>query len=251
MGRRDKMGGKRSLLLLLIRISTGLCVKWTGEFLKPSYKGELQIEEQNGEDRFILRFSSNKMVAELDHFSKEPTLNSHSLLLSSNPCGDAWAEAVLGYIQANQTVEEVENLAEAQSVRLLHCSEEPCLLLVTELDCAPLANDTFVLSIEIVIVLIVAGLIFVIIVICIPIIYCCIKSRSKRERKVKLGEKDSIDDPFLMDLDNRHTKSELSIPYMDASLPPTPKGGRSGFRLADLLGNNNKGSETSLTEKPM
>ena len=51
--------------------------------------------------------------------------------------------------------------------------------------------------------------------------------RSKRERKVKLGEeegeRDSIDDPFLMDLDNRHTKSELSIPYMDASLPPTPK----------------------------
>ena len=46
------------------------------------------------------------------------------------------------------------------------------------LDCAPLGNnDTFVLSIEIVIVLIVAGLIFVIIVICIPIIYCCIKSR--------------------------------------------------------------------------
>ena len=37
------------------------------------------------------------------------------------------------------------------------------------------------------------------------------------------GERDSIDDPFLMDLDNRHTKSELSIPYMDASLPPTPK----------------------------
>ena len=68
------------------------------------------------------------------------------------------------------------------------------------------------------------------------------------------GERDSIDDPFLMDLDNRHTKSELSIPYMDASLPPTPKGGRSGFRLADLLGNNNKGSDTSLTdvsEKPM
>merc|ERR1711971_1019745 len=115
---RDKMGGNRSLLLLLLRISTGVCVKWRGEFSKPSYAAELQI--------------------------------------------------------------------------------------------------------EIVIVLIVAGLIFVIIVICIPIIYCCIKSRSKRERKVKLGEeeegeRDSIDDPFLMDLDNRHTKSELSIPYMDAS----------------------------------
>merc|ERR1712110_90130 len=72
------------------------------------------------------------------------------------------------------------------------------------------------------------GLIFVIIVICIPILYCCIKSRSSQKKKFKLGEEegegDSIDDPFLMDLDKRHTKSELSIPYMDASLPPTPKG---------------------------
>jgi len=249
------MGGNRSLLLLLLRISTGFCVGWTGEFGKPSYRGELQIEDKNGDHHFIVQFSSNKMVAELDNFSKEPTLESYSLLLSRNPCGDAWEGAVLGYIQPNETVAGVEDMTEAQSVRLLHCPEEPCLLLIKELDCAPLVNDTFVLSLEIIIVLIVAGLIFVIIVICIPIIYCCIKSRSKRERKVKLGEeegeRDSIDDPFLMDLDNRHTKSELSIPYMDASLPPTPKGGRSGFRLADLLGNNNKGSDTSLTEKPM
>ena len=119
------------------------------------------------------------MVAELDNFSTEPTLESYSLLLSSNPCGDAWAGAVLGYIQPNETLQQgIEDLTEAQSVRLLHCPEEPCLLLINELDCAPLANDTvFVLSIEIIVVLIVAGLIFVIIVICIPIIYCCIKSR--------------------------------------------------------------------------
>merc|ERR1711971_990698 len=146
---RDKMGGNRSLLLLLLRISTGVCVKWRGEFSKPSYAGELQIGngEQNGEDLFILRFSSKQMVD--GHFSKEPILNSYSLLLSTNPCGEAWAEAVLGYIQANQTVAGVEDLGEAQSVRLLHCSEEPCLLLVTELNCASLATlDTFVLSIE-------------------------------------------------------------------------------------------------------
>merc|ERR1712210_99807 len=255
-----KMGGNRSLLLLLLRISTGFCVGWTGEFAKPSYKGNLRIEDKNGSHHLIVHFSSKKMVEELDNFSKEPTLESYSLLLSSNPCGDVWEGAVLGYIQPNETLQQgIEDLTKAQSVRLLHCPEEPCLLLIKELDCAPLAKDTvFVLSIEIIIVLIVAGLIFVIIVICIPIIYCCIKSRSKRQRKVKLGEeegeRDSIDDPFLMDLDNRHTKSELSIPYMDASLPPSPKGGRSGFRLADLLGNNNKGSNTSLTdvsEKPM
>ena len=30
-----------------------------------------------------------------------------------------------------------------------------------------------------------------------------------------------MEDPFL--LESRHTKSQMSIPYMDASLPPTPK----------------------------
>jgi len=257
-----KMGGKRSLFLpylLLILISTGACVKWTGEFSNPLYKGELQIQDKNGSYHFTVQFSADQMEEELGKFSEEePTPDSYSLFLSSNSCGGAWKEGSLGYIAANETVEGVEDMTEGQSIRLLQCPAEAvsCLLEMEELDCAPITkNNTFNLSIEIIIVLIVAGLIFVIIVICIPILYCCIKSRSSQKKKFKLGEEegegDSIDDPFLMDLDKRHTKSELSIPYMDASLPPTPKGGRSGFRLADLLGNNNKGSETSLSEKPM
>ena len=69
--------------------------------------------------------------------------------------------------------------------------------------------------------------------------------RSSRKKKFKLGEEegegDSIDDPFLMDLDKRHTKSELSIPYMDASLPPTPKVlmGRSDHNLSIYCGRTN------------
>ena len=55
--------------------------------------------------------------------------------------------------------------------------------------------------------------------------------RSNRKKKFDFGddeaERDSIDDPFL---ENRHTKSELSIPYMDASLPPTPKVDRQCWR---------------------
>merc|ERR1711953_555771 len=128
-----------------------------------------------------------------------------ALLLSSSPCGEKWEKRQLGFLEANETIEGVDDMAVAQSVRLLHCPEEPCLLLVDELDCADLVNDTFTLSMEI---------IFVVIVICIPIIYCCIKSRSNRKKKFDFGEdeaeRDSIDDPFL---DNRHTKSELSIPY--------------------------------------
>ena len=57
------------------------------------------------------------MVAELDNFSKEPTLESYSLLLSSNPCGDVWEGAVLGYIQPNETLQQgVEDLTKAQSL---------------------------------------------------------------------------------------------------------------------------------------
>merc|ERR1712037_662053 len=84
--RRVKMGGNRSLLLFLLRISTGFCVGWTGEFAKPSYKGNLRIEDKNGSHHLIVQFSSKKMVAELDNFSKEPTPETYSLLLSSSPC---------------------------------------------------------------------------------------------------------------------------------------------------------------------
>merc|ERR1712038_1272008 len=225
----DKMGGSRAILLLLLRISTGACMEWKGHFLKPSYQGQLVIQETvDGDYNFDIMFgSSSKMVGELDNFTRNLTDQAYSLLLSSSPCGEKWEKRQLGFLEANETIEGVDDMAVAQSVRLLHCPEEPCLLLVDELDCA-------------------------VIVICIPIIYCCIKSRSNRKKKFDFGEdeaeRDSIDDPFL---DNRHTKSELSIPYMDASLPPTPKGGRSGFRLADLLGNNNKGSDTSLSERPI
>ena len=96
-------------------------------------------------------------------------------------------------------------------------------------DCAELVAKKFELTLEIIIVLAVAAGIFFVIVICIPVIYCCCKSRSccaeKRQKERLEGggeeEGDSVDDPFLMN--GRHTKSEISIPYMDASLPPTPK----------------------------
>ena len=219
-------------------------MEWKGHFLKPSYQGQLVIQETvDGDYNFDLMFgSSSTMVGELDNFTRNLTDQAYSLLLSSSPCGEKWEKRELGFLEANETIEGVDDMAVAQSVRLLHCPEEPCLLLVDELDCADLVNDTFTLSMEIIIVLAVAGLIFVVIVICIPIIYCCIKSRflrrlcikyrvfklllfrSNRKKKFDFGddeaERDSIDDPFL---DNRHTKSELSIPYMDASLPPTPK----------------------------
>ena len=58
---------------------------------------------------------------------------------------------------------------------------------------------------------------------------------------------DSIDDPYL---ESRRSKSplydELSIPFIDASLPPTPKIGRSSNPLDILLGKHTE-SRTSLS----
>ena len=64
-----------------------------------------------------------------------------------------------------------------------------------------------------------------------------------------LGSIDSIDEPHQ---DMRRSKSplydELSIPFIDASLPPTPKIGRSSNPLDILLGKNMMGaSRTSLS----
>ena len=157
----------------------GACIEWKGHFSKPSYQGQLVIQETvDGDYNFDLMFgSSSTMAGELDNFTRNLTDQAYSLLLSSSPCGEKWEKRQLGFLEANETIEGVDDMAVAQSVRLLHCPEEPCLLLVDELDCADLVNDTFTLSMEIIIVLAVAGLIFVVIVICIPIIYCCIKSR--------------------------------------------------------------------------
>ena len=62
-----------------------------------------------------------------------------------------------------------------------------------------------------------------------------------------LASIDSIDDPFL---ESRRSKSplydELSIPFIDASLPPTPKTGRTSNPLDILLGKS-IGSRTSLS----
>lgn len=143
-----------------------------------------------------------------------------------------------------------------RSLLIVKCAEGPnCGDAEEALDCAEVVADTFILSNEIIIILIVAGILLLLLFICIPIICCCIRRRRQKdtEKGDKLetqdGDGDSIDDPFLMN--GKQSKSEISIPYMDASLPPTPKGGRSGFRLEDLLGNNNRNSTGSISEKPM
>merc|ERR1719483_410994 len=103
-------------------------------------------------------------------------------------------------------------------------------------------------------------IIFIALVVCIVIILilvgilviCCLRRRLPPSKLAtlhpNLSSLDSIDDPYL---ENRRSKSplydELSIPFIDASLPPTPKIGRNPNPLDILLGKN-IGSRTSLSD---
>jgi len=99
---------------------------------------------------------------------------------------------------------------------------------------------------EIIIIIIVAICIFLLIVICIPIICCCVrKRRSKKPLPNTEDDIDSLDDPFNLDGRSKSPMyDELSLPFIDASLPPTPKIGRTVNGLDILLGNT--GSTNSL-----
>jgi len=99
---------------------------------------------------------------------------------------------------------------------------------------------------EIIIIIVVAICIFLLIVICIPIICCCVrKRRSKKPLPNTEDDIDSLDDPFNLDGRSKSPMyDELSLPFIDASLPPTPKIGRTVNGLDILLGHT--GSTNSL-----
>jgi hypothetical protein len=76
---------------------------------------------------------------------------------------------------------------------------------------------------------------------------------ARKEKKKKKNDKndnfDSIDEEHVGNGKARTPLyDELSIPFIDASLPPTPKMGRSMDQLAFLLGNT-RGSKSSLSSK--
>jgi len=133
---------------------------------------------------------------------------------------------------------------------------EGCVPLESEADCD--VGDTVAcaelvwdqgLSMEIIIIIVVAILIFLIIVICIPIICCCCRKRKSKGQIPALEEDlDSLDDPFQLDGRSKSPMyDELSLPFIDASLPPTPRIGRTVNGLDILLGNNT-GSTNSFAD---
>lgn len=117
------------------------------------------------------------------------------------------------------------------------------------LACTPIQEATG-LSLTVLIILVILGSVLAILVLLLIICICCwcCKRTSRRNREKKVDSLvDSIDDS----MGNGSTKiplyDELSIPFIDASLPPTPKMGRSTDQLAILLG---RGSKTSLNMNP-
>merc|ERR1712080_319472 len=80
---------------------------------------------------------------------------------------------------------------------------------------------------------------------------CCWRSRHRRKEKISGGERASIEDIYLGSRSKSPLFDELSIPFIDASLPPTPKTGRSQNALEILLGRRSlNSSDASLTASP-
>lgn len=115
------------------------------------------------------------------------------------------------------------------------------------LACTPIqVQATSALSLTYIIIIILAALVIVLILTLVIIVCCCCKR--KRQEKSHYKEACSIDEEEPMTNGNGKIPlyDELSIPFIDASLPPTPKMGRSTDQLAILLG---KGSRTSLSRE--
>jgi len=267
----------RVLLLLLLGLATGSSRKMTGSFDSSSVRGDLifDLTSQHPDIKIISNWNVTFLEAPIQEDGSPGSLT--AILVIPEICTKAKEIATTGasaltYIVNPEgvftkdsfgidiekfVIESLFTSENATSVVIVKCAAgEICESVEEVIDCAELVteDDGLGLSTEIIIIIIVAGIILLLIIICVPIICCCIQRRRHTREKgdkieVDVGDGDSVDDPFLMN--GKQSKSEISIPYMDASLPPTPKGGRSGFRLEDLLGNNNRLSTSSISEKPM
>jgi len=141
--------------------------------------------------------------------------------------------------------------------------EEECIVGEETRDCSQAKRITCAnivegredgLNITMVIIIALVVCIVIILILVGILVICCLRRNLPPSKSMAhhpdLSSIDSIDDPHQ---DQRRSKSplydELSIPFIDASLPPTPKIGRSSNPLDILLGKNITGSSrTSLSE---
>jgi len=176
----------------------------------------------------------------------------HELRLASGKCGET-GEVLEKIVQfENNTVDIDSKLIGKDSINLLEDGKAELSLVVdacvpqegllncddgVRISCANIVRPG--VTIEIIIIIIVAVVIFLLIVICIPIICCCYRNRKNKKQLKSQEDFDSIDDPFQTDCRSKSPMyDELSLPFIDASLPPTPKIGRTVNGFDILLGNS-------------
>lgn len=156
---------------------------------------------------------------------------------SSSVDAKVWS---LSLYPGNQYIIGRSAVIKEQDTPLLN--EEGRLELGRVVSCTPIQESSSLDTTLIIIIAVVAIVVLVLVILIVCVVCCCCKRR-KRDTKEDYC---SIDDPEF--IGNGDTKTplydELSIPFIDASLPPTPKIGRSTDQLAILLG---RGSKASLS----
>jgi len=99
------------------------------------------------------------------------------------------------------------------------------------------------------VILIIAGVILLIILVICVVIVCCLRKRKTRELLVGDVSPSSTCKTVPSEVSDRKSPtiydSSLSIPFIDASLPPTPKIGRTVNGLDILLGNDTNSLNSS------
>lgn len=135
------------------------------------------------------------------------------------------------------------------SVRLevRECGETDCV--ERSITCANIESGGQAMDVNLILTVSLVVFTVLLVLLTVILIICCIRRFCpKRKRHDEVDSMGSIDDIFK---DQRKTRSplydELSIPFIDASLPPTPKVGRGGNPLEILLGKID-GSRTSLND---
>lgn len=110
------------------------------------------------------------------------------------------------------------------------------------------SSPFLLLTQETILILLVAAALLLLLLLAICLYCCC---RRRRRGKLAVSSREgSIEDIFLGSRSKSPLYDELSIPFIDASLPPTPKTCRSGNPLEILLGRSLGGSTASLSDPP-
>jgi len=216
------------------------------------YSGELDLEQAGPDEQLELSASftdlpqdKDLVLAVVDASCDEPFVDHIDSVITLGSLDSSKMSAStlsLSLYSGQQAIQGRSVVVKEKDTPLLN--EEGTLEVGSVVACVPVtASAPLDTTIIIIIVLVAVIALLIIILICV----CCCCCRRKKHSPVKTTDSDSIDS-----YRSGHSTTkvpmydELSIPFIDASLPPTPKVGRSRDQLAILLG---RGSKSSLSNE--